>query len=113
MKAESYSAMFEEVAKAAGGGDELMAKLREVQEKYSGEAMAESYDKEDVMDDDGVKWKDRYSEAVDKYNKRFFEIEQPAVIRSQDEDIEKDGESAEISFEDLFEERQTKTEGAF
>lgn len=60
---------------------------------------------DDSVDENGVKWSERYDDMVRKYRERFFSDEEE-VKEEQIEDIRSDNNAYGIEYEDLFKTRE-------
>ena len=101
--------------------EEFMARLRErIGEDNSDEALSFIEDMEDTYNDLETKsssnndeeWQKKYDELDnswrEKYKARFFNSETTPddVKKEQKKDVQEDGEAGDVSFDDLFEERE-------
>lgn len=101
--------------------EEFMARLKErIGEDNSDEALSFIEDMEDTYNDLETKssgnndeeWQKKYDELDnswrEKYKARFFNSETTPddVKKEQKKDVQEDGESGDVSFDDLFEERE-------
>ena len=91
------------ISEMGGDNEDLMGLLKELQDEY--DSRGESYGKSDVYDDDGKSWKEKYEESRQRYRDRFFSSGELAK-QDQQEDVKKDSESGDISFDDLFSDRE-------
>lgn len=101
--------------------EEFMKRLKErIGEDNSDEALSFIEDMEDTFNDLETKssgnndeeWKKKYDELDnswrEKYKARFFNSETTPddVKNEQKKDVQEDGETGDVSFDDLFEERE-------
>lgn len=91
------------ISEMGGDNEGMMDLLKELQDDY--DARGESYGKQAVFDDDGKPWKEKYFESRQRYRDRFFSSGEEAK-QAQTEDVQKDSDSGDVSFEDLFSDRE-------
>ena len=83
---------------------DTMAKLKTIRDGIS-EISVPKYSDSDVYDADGVKFSDKYLNVKRLYRERFFSTPEDAKD-DQEDNIEFDNKSADISYEDLFQNRE-------
>lgn len=102
------------ISEFSGDNEEIMNKLKEINDfvKKSLDDLdrakeeTSAYKQEEVMDTDGISWKDKYIDMKNKYRDRFFNAGDTAFInevekRTDDTDKFVD-ERKETTIEDLF-----------
>ena len=123
---EEFKAKVISLSEKAGDNEEIMNGLKELQDSYNesidasaaqGTGAAEgeqkpanTYTDADVMDKDGKRWSEKYSELKDEYRNRFFgggdtpkKEEKPIDVPGKPGDASDD--PANITLDDLFTER--------
>ena len=123
---EEFKAKVISLSEKAGDNEEIMNGLKELQDSYNesidasaaqGTGAAEgeqkpanTYTDADVMDKDGKRWSEKYSELKDEYRNRFFGGGD--TPKKEDPPIDVPGEPgnasddpANITLDDLFTER--------
>ena len=123
---EEFKAKVISLSEKAGDNEEIMNGLKELQDSYNesidasaaqGTGAAEgeqkptnTYTDADVMDKDGKRWSEKYSELKDEYRNRFFgggdtpkKEEPPIDVPGEPGDASDD--PANITLDDLFVER--------
>lgn len=103
-------ARFEEIitdlSARSGDNEEVMNLLAEIKTDYDERSAEPRYGEADVIDStDNRRWDDKYRESVERYRNRFFNTVEGAKD-DQREDVEKDSESAEKTFDELFKSRE-------
>lgn len=117
---DEYVELLKHISETGGDTDDMLEALKRLQDDFDEREgmlreLGESRDKEtftndDVFDKDGVKWSEKYDDMRRRYRDRFF-TSGPAVIETQEEDIEKDTDSTKMSYDDLFEDREGDYKG--
>ena len=125
---EEFKAKVISLSEKAGDNEEIMNGLKELQDSYNesidasaaqGTGAAEgeqkpanTYTDADVMDKDGKRWSEKYSELKDEYRNRFFgggdtpkKEEPPIDVPGEPGNASDD--PANITLDDLFIERQS------
>lgn len=125
---EEFKAKVISLSEKAGDNEEIMNGLKELQDSYNesidasaaqGTGAAEgeqkpanTYTDADVMDKDGKRWSEKYSELKDEYRNRFFgggdtpkKEEPPIDVPGEPGNASDD--PANITLDDLFTERQS------
>ena len=112
MTRDEYMSLIMEISELTGDNDDIMSKLDQLRTAYDMRETETSitenetvYTDSDVMDSDGVRWSEKYDDMRRRYRERFFSSPEEAK-ESQAEDIEKDDKSTQLTFDDLFEERE-------
>ena len=123
---EEFKAKVISLSEKAGDNEEIMNGLKELQDSYNesidasavqGTGAAEgeqkpanTYTDADVMDKDGKRWSEKYSELKDEYRNRFFgggdtpkKEEPPIDVPGEPGNASDD--PANITLDDLFTER--------
>lgn len=123
---EEFKAKVISLSEKAGDNEEIMNGLKELQDSYNesidasaaqgtgateGEQKpANTYTDADVMDKDGKRWSEKYSELKDEYRNRFFgggdtpkKEEPPIDVPGEPGNASDD--PANITLDDLFTER--------
>ena len=123
---EEFKAKVISISEKAGDNEEIMNGLKELQDSYNesidasaaqGTGAAEgeqkpanTYTDADVMDKDGKRWSEKYSELKDEYRNRFFgggdtpkKEEPPIDVPGEPGNASDD--PANITLDDLFVER--------
>lgn len=112
MTREEFTAAIKEISELTGDNDAVMERLAAVQNAFN-ELEAPNvplYTEVDVFDDDGVRWSQKYDDMRRRYRERFFGGIEEAKD-DQNEDIEKDDTATEMSFEELFDGRESDYKG--
>ena len=107
------------ISKNTGDFPEIMDSLKKLQDSYNesidasaaqGTGAANTYTDADVMDKDGKRWSEKYSELKDEYRNRFFgggdtpkKEEPPIDVPGEPGNASDD--PANITLDDLFTER--------
>ena len=125
---EEFKAKVISLSEKAGDNEEIMNGLKELQDSYNesidasaaqGTGAAEgeqkpanTYTDADVMDKDGKRWSEKYSELKDEYRNRFFgggdtpkKEEPPIDVPGEPGNASDD--PANITLDELFTERQS------
>lgn len=112
MTREEFAAAIKEISELTGDNDAVMEKLVAVQNAFNEleTPNAPLYTEVDVFDNDGVRWSQKYDDMRRRYRERFFGGIDEAK-EEQIEDIEKDDAGTEMSFEDLFDSRESDYKG--
>ena len=99
---EELKASLKFIADKYPDDEEIFEKIESISDFIDAERP--EYDETDIIDDKGVKWREKYEDIRKKYRERFFSTPEEAK-EDQKDDIEYDTESTEKTFEELFEER--------
>ena len=111
---EEFKAKVIALSEKAGDNEDIMNGLQELQYSKNESihaAPAWSEDKDaDVMDSDGKRWSEKYAELRTEYRNRFFGGGEPPKTTDPIDVPGEPGNSkddpANVTFEDLFEERK-------
>lgn len=98
MTAEERTAIYTKISELTGDNDEVMELLGQLQ-KDADEKQPSNYTDSDVMDKDGIRWSEKYTQAQKRYRERFFG---GAPEVKEEEPEEKPDEAETINFDDLF-----------
>ena len=98
MTAEERTAIYAHISELTGDNEEVMELLGQLQ-KDADENQPSTYTDSDVMDNDGVRWSEKYAQAQRRYRERFFG---GAPEVKEEEPEEKPVEAENINFDDLF-----------
>ena len=98
MTAEERTAIYTKIRELTGDNDEVMELLGQLQ-KDADEKQPSNYTDSDVMDKDGIRWSEKYTQAQKRYRERFFG---GAPEVKEEEPEEKPDEAETINFDDLF-----------
>lgn len=102
LERERFEEIITEVAKRSGDDDETLELIAELKKDYDERTR---YTDDDVMDKDGVKWREKYDYTVERYRNRFFNTIEGAK-EDQARDIKEDDKSTTKTFEELFKTRE-------
>lgn len=115
MTRDEYVDLIKDISATGGDTDDMMEKLKRLQDDYDErEGMLKKldeykdktvYNDDDVFDQDGVKWSEKYDDMRRRYRDRFFGTIEEAKV-DQAEDIKDDDTVTSMSFDDLFKTRQ-------
>lgn len=98
MTAEERTAIYTRISEITGDNEEVMEMLGQLK-KDADENQPSNYTDTDVMDNDGVRWSEKYAQAQKRYRERFFG---GAPEVKEEEPEEKPVEAENINFDDLF-----------
>lgn len=104
---EEFKQLMMDISEKAGDNSEIMDLLKSAQEDYNELSDSKStYSDKDVMDTDGKKWSDKYSELRQQYRDRFFGGSDepdgdPGPGREPEPAPAKD-DPTKVTFDDLF-----------
>lgn len=105
---EEFKQLMMNISEKAGDNSEIMDLLKSAQDDYNALSDSKStYTDSDVMDTDGKKWSDKYSELRQQYRDRFFggtgddADGDPGPGREPVPPPDKD-DPAKVTFDDLF-----------
>lgn len=93
--------MMEDLKRLQDEFDEREGELRRIDEERQNETR---YSDSDVFAEDGVRWSEKYDDMRRQYRDRFFSG--PEIVDNQAEDIRLDDESNNLTFDELFEDRE-------
>lgn len=111
---EEFKAKVIALSEKAGDNEDIMNGLKELQDSYNESIDAAPagsvYKDADVMDSDGKRWSEKYAELRTEYRNRFFGGGEPPKTTDPIDVPGEPGNSkydpANVTFEDLFEERK-------
>lgn len=105
MTRDEFKAKLDRLGELAQENDEVMEILAEINTDRDEMEGREVYGQTDVFDSDGVRWSEKYDNMRRRYRERFFSS--PGEAKDdQVDDIEKDDDSTEMTFESLFDSRE-------
>lgn len=105
MTKDEFKAKLDRLGELAQENDEVMEILAEINSDRDEMEGREVYTQTDVFDSDGVRWSEKYDNMRRRYRERFFSS--PGETKDdQYEDIEKDDDSTQMTFESLFDDRE-------
>ena len=102
---EEYNEHLKKISDKMGDDDEALNLLEPLKDDFNERMKQKHYSESDVKDEDGTMWKDKFIEMKQKYKDRFFSSA-PVAKEEQEEDVEKDDNGGNVSFEQLFKARE-------
>lgn len=105
MTKEEYNNKLKRISELSNDNEEVMGIAREIQAELDSYNEREYYEENQVYDTDGRLWAEKYQEVKKEYRDKFFSTPSEA-IENQNNDLKKDNNSANVSFEDLFNNRE-------
>lgn len=105
MTKEEYNNKLKRISELSNDNEEVMGIAREIQAELDSYNEKEYYEENQVYDTDGRLWAEKYQEVKKEYRDKFFNTPSEA-IENQNNDLKKDNNSANVSFEDLFNNRE-------
>lgn len=105
MTKEEYNNKLKRISELSNDNEEVMSIAREIQAELDSYNEKEYYEENQVYDTDGRLWAEKYQEVKKEYRDKFFSTPDEA-IENQNNDLKKDNNSANVSFEDLFNNRE-------
>lgn len=105
MTKEEYNNKLKRISELSNDNEEVMGIAREIQAELDSYNEREYYEENQVYDTDGRLWAEKYQEVKKEYRDKFFSTPSEA-IENQNNDLKKDNNSTNISFEDLFNNRE-------
>ena len=105
MTKEEYNNKLKRISELSNDNEEVMSIAREIQAELDSYNEKEYYEENQVYDTDGRLWAEKYQEVKKEYRDKFFSTPSEA-IENQNNDLKKDNNSANVSFEDLFNNRE-------
>lgn len=105
MTRDEFKSKLDRLGELSQENDEVMEILAEIKTDRDEMEGREVYGQTDVFDSDGVRWSEKYDNMRRRYRERFFSS--PVEAKDdQVDDIEKDDDSTQMTFESLFDERE-------
>ena len=105
MTRDEFKARLDRLGELSQENDEVLEILAEINSDRDEMEGREVYGQTDVFDSDGVRWSEKYDNMRRRYRERFFSS--PAEAKEdQVEDIDKDDDSTQMTFESLFDDRE-------
>lgn len=115
LEKEEFMNILEKVSETGGFTEEMLDDLQRLKDDFDereGElkhyretADKTVYTDDDVMDKDGVRWREKYDNMVKRYKARFFGSFTEAK-EEQMEDVKEDDKSTFKTFDELFSDRE-------
>lgn len=105
MTKEEFKVKLDRIGEISGDNEEVLELLQLISSDRDELEAREVYNQSDVFDSDGVRWSEKYDNIRRRYRERFFSNPEE-VKRNQKEDVEKDEESMQMTFDDLFDKRE-------
>lgn len=105
MTKEEYNNKLKRISELSNDNEEVMGIAREIQAELDSYNEREYYEENQVYDTDGRLWAEKYQEVKKEYRDKFFSTPSE-TIENQNNDLKKDNNSTNISFEDLFNNRE-------